>query len=202
METLSIVGDRVNASPAALQGWGWDGADPDRQRSGFGRERGHWVGELYVSESYGYRVRLLGPGWRLPQERSGVATNIEAVREDRSAVLTVALEATDPKQTLEQAADAYAQQIKSAVPEAGNVSRREAKLAGQPAVMLTYDAKAIDKEPTESRHLIAVEGGQRYVVTLVVKKKSLEAGLKHFARAVESFEFGKPAEGEQPPEGP
>jgi hypothetical protein len=161
----------------------------------FGRERGHWDGQDYVSDSAGFRVHLLANGWRLPEERSGVATNIEAVREDRSGLLTVSFENFGKEgTTLEQAGAAYEALIKKNVPGAGASTRKEAGLDGHPALLFSYEAKALDNEPTESRHLLALDKGQVVVLTLVTKKAALEANLKRFNEAVQSFKFGKPNE--------
>ncbi len=162
----------------------------------FGRERGHWNGPEYVSDSFGYRVQLLGPGWRLPEQRSGVATKIEAVREDRSAVLAVLLEAAEDGLTLEKAADETEARVKKNIPDAGPVRRGKTELDGAPAVVLTYEARAIDDEPTESRHVLALRHGQLYALTFVSKQASLEETEAHFDRAVQSFRFGTVSTGD------
>jgi len=168
----------------------------------FGRERGHWDIQDYVSDSYGYRLRLLAPGWRLPEDREGVATSIEVVREDRSAMLVVIHEPVDGNATLEETAAAYERRVSTNVPGANSLKQQRATLDGRPAVLLSYDAKAIDDEPTESRHIIAIENGRLTILTFVSKKASLEANLKHFTAAVKSFRFGKPAEDKPAPSEP
>ena len=160
----------------------------------FGRERGHWDGQDYVSDSYGYRLRLLADGWRVPEDREGVPTGIEAVREDRSAMLAVILEPVEDGATLEEAVDAYELRARNNVPGADGLARQKLALDGRPAVMLRYDANAIDGEPTESRHVIALDDGRLTILTFVGKRNALEANLKHFTATVQSFRFGKPVE--------
>jgi hypothetical protein len=147
-----------------------------------------------VSDSYGYRLRLLAPGWQLPQDRWGVATSIEAVRDDHSALLALSFEPADKDATLDRLAEAYEKRIKDRVPEAGPAERKAATLGGQPAVLLVYQAKAIDGEPTESRHVMALESGLVWTLTFVSKKGSLEENAKHFDEALKLFQFGKAAE--------
>lgn len=163
----------------------------------FGRERGHWEGPQYVSDSYGYRLQLLGPLWRLPEQREGVATSVEAVREDRSAMMAVMLEEPGATTTLDQAATAYEARIKAGVPGAADLKREATRLDGQAAVLLTYQAKAIDGEPTESRHVMALRGERLYILTFVGKLSTLEPSVKHFEQAVASFRFAAPPEAPQ-----
>jgi hypothetical protein len=163
----------------------------------FGRDRGHWDGNDYTSDTFGYRLRLLAPLWRLPQQRTGVATNVEAVREDRAAMISVTLLPLPDAADLDQFVAAYQKSAETRVPGATDFQRRLATLAGRPAALLTYQAKALDNEPTETRHLIALDGRFAYVLTLVSKKSSLEENVKHFTSAADSFRFPKP---ESPPE--
>lgn len=164
----------------------------------FGRERGHWEGGDYVSDSYGYRLRLLGPGWQVPEGREGVPTSIEAVRDDRSAVLVVLHEPVEEGSALEDLAADYETRIMQKVEGANGLTRRETTLDGQPAVVLTYQARAIDGEPTESRHVLAVAGGRLTTLTLVSKRSSLETNAAHFEAALASFRFGEPPAPAQP----
>lgn len=155
----------------------------------FGRERGQWRGDQYVSQSYGYRLKLLAPGWRVPEDRSGVATSIEAVRTDRSAVLTVAFEAVAEKMSLADRVAAYRQKIKTNVPGATDLRQEDARLGGQAAVLLRYKARAIDNKPTVSHHVLAIEKGRSVIVTMVTRQDSAAENLKHFQAAVASFRF-------------
>ena len=162
----------------------------------FGRDRGHWDGNQYTSDTFGYRLRLLAPLWRLPQERTGVATNVEAVREDRAAMISVTLVPLPAAADLAQFVAAYQKSAETRVPGAANFQRQPARLDGRPAVLLTYQAKALDNEPTETRHLIALDGRLAYVLTLVTKKSALDANAHRFTDAADSFRFPKP---ESPP---
>lgn len=155
----------------------------------FGRERGHWDKNVYVSDSHGYRLELLGSGWRLPEERSGVATSVEAVRQDRSGLVAVVIEPAADQAVLETLADQYEKNVKAKVADATDLQRKDTRLGGRAAVLLTYSAKAIDGEPTVSQHVLTLDAGRLVVLTLVTRKSQLEANLAHFAQAMESFQF-------------
>jgi hypothetical protein len=155
----------------------------------FGRERGQWQGDHYVSQSYGYRLKLLAPGWRVPEDRSGVATSIEAVRTDRSAVLTVTFEATADDTSLSDRVKAYRKKIETNVPGAMDLQQEDARLGGQAAVLLRYKARAIDNKPTVSHHVLAIEKGRRVIVTIVTRQDEATENLKHFKAVVASFRF-------------
>jgi len=190
-EHLGYILGRLQLQPAPGPG---DGAyrrlvDSIRWSKIFGRERGHWDQTAYVSEAYNYRVELLAPGWRLPEERSGVATSVEAIREDRSALVAVLVSPAADNATLLAAADQYEKDIRINMARVTDLNRVAAKLGGREAVLITYSARAIDDEPTESQHVLTVNAGRLVVLTLVAKKTQLEAGRAHFARAVASFQF-------------
>ncbi len=156
----------------------------------FGRERGRWDGAVYISESHNYRLQLMADAWQVPQERGGVATNVEVVRDDRSALVAVELIELDEGATLEQAVEQYGQRLRRNLPQAENIDRKPARIDNLEAVRLSYEARAIDDEPTESQHLLAVKGQHLLVLTLVTKKSDQAADNRaHYQAAVESFRF-------------
>ncbi|MBN2584583.1 MAG: hypothetical protein JXL80_16085 [Planctomycetes bacterium] len=156
----------------------------------FGREHGTWDGRRYESLSHGYRVELPSDGWRLPQQRRGVPTDIEAAREDGAAVMTLTVQQAQPGITAEAVAANYRKNIEQNMSGATDVSQKACTLNNRPAVEISYDAKAIDDEPTRTRHVIAVSDNHWYLLTLVSKKSVLESAGARFDRMLESFEFG------------
>jgi hypothetical protein len=190
-EHLGYIIGRLQLQPAPGPG---DGAyrrmvDSIRWAKIFGRERGRWDKNTYISEAYNYCVELLAPGWRLPEERSGVTTSVESIREDHSALVAVMIAPAANGATLLSVADQYEKDIRINMTRVTDLNRAATKLGGRDAVLLTYSAKAIDDEPTESQHVLTVDAGRLVVLTLVTKKTQLEANRAHFARARQSFQF-------------
>lgn len=156
----------------------------------FGREQGVWNGRRYESHTYGYRVELPSDGWRLPQQRKGVPTNLETVCEDGGAVITLMVQPAQTGIAPETVAAGYRKTIEQAMGPAVEVTQKTCTLDGKPAVELVYDARAIDDEPTRTRHVIAVNGNHWYLLTLVSKKTVMEAAEAAFDAALKTFTFG------------
>lgn len=168
----------------------------------FGRERGHWDGQVYISESNNYRLRMLDDGWKIPEDRSGVPTSVEAVRDDRSALLAVEALELNAGTTLAQATASYLERLRKTMPKVENLKQEPRKIGGgdvapgqgAEALMITYEANAIDDEPTVSRHLLTVHGNNLLVLTLVTKKSADEVNTKHYEKAVESLRLNSGAQ--------
>jgi len=164
----------------------------------YGREKGMWDGTEYVSYSHGYRVRLMGPGWQLPERRSGVPTNIEVASKDGSALISLKIERTQQDIKTQMLAANYRKIIEAEMPEVVNLSEKETTLGGQAAIELAYDAKAIQGQPTRTRHVLAVKGKYFYILTFVGKTSTLGATEGRFAEVIESFKFGEKDESTTP----
>ncbi|NIA20887.1 MAG: hypothetical protein GWP05_02715 [Anaerolineaceae bacterium] len=164
----------------------------------YGREKGMWDGAEYVSYSHDYRVRLLGPGWQLPERRSGVPTNIEVVSKDRSAMISLKIEPARQGIDIKAPAANYRRMIETKMPGVANLSEKQTTLDGRPAIELAYEAKAIENEPTRTRHVLAVKGTYLYILTFVGKTATLGATEGRFAEVIESFKFGKDNENTTP----
>ena len=164
----------------------------------YGREKGMWDGAEYVSYSHGYRVRLMAPGWQLPERRSGVPTNIEVASKDRSALISLKIEPARQGISIQVPAANYRKMIEAEMPEAANLSEKQTTLGGQPAIELAYDAKAIEGQPTRTRHVLAVKGAYFYILTFVGKTSTLGATEGRFAEVIESFKFGEKDESTTP----
>lgn len=156
----------------------------------FGREQGFWNGRRYESHTYGYRVELPSDGWRLPQQRKGVPTNLEIVRQDGAAVITLMVQPAQAGITADAVAANYRKTIEQAMSPAVQVTQNACTLDGTPAVQLAYDANAIDNEPTCTRHIIAVNGNHWYLWTLVSKTTALKAAEAAFDATLKTFTFG------------
>jgi hypothetical protein len=156
----------------------------------FGREHGTWTGNQYRSLSYGYSLQLPSEGWRLPQHRTGVPTNIEAAREDGAAVIAIMVQPAQAGIAVETVAANYRKTLESFAGGAEALLQTARTLGGRPAVEFGYDGRAIDNEPTRTRHVVAVHGNYWYLLTLVGKKAVLESAEAAFDGVLKTFEFG------------
>lgn len=164
----------------------------------YGREKGMWDGTEYVSYSHGYRVRLMAPGWQLPERRSGVPTNIEVASKDRSALISLKIARAQQGIKIQTPAANYRKMIETKMPGVANLSEKQTMLAGRRAIELAYDAKAIEGQPTRTRHVLAVKGKYLYILTFVGKLSTLDATEGRFAEVIESFKFGETDESTTP----
>lgn len=159
----------------------------------FGRERGQWDGPVYVSQSNKYRLKMAAEGWQIPQQRSGVPTSVEVVRDDRSALIAVEALELDHGTTLQQAAAAYVARLQQNMPKAENLKQQSHKVGGADGLAVSYEAAAIDDEPTLSRHLLTIHEGHLLVLTLVTKKSAVDENVTHFEAVAESLRLDRAA---------
>ena len=157
-----------------------------------------WDGTEYVSYSHGYRVRLMAPGWQLPERRSGVPTNIEVASKDRSALISLKIARASQGIKIQVPAANYRKMIEAKMPGVANLSEKPTTLGGQPAIELAYDAKAIEGQPTRTRHVLTVKDKYLYILTFVGKTATLGATEGRFAEVIESFKFGETDESTTP----